>query len=77
MLSPSVVSRQKGSRMLGIPATPERVLARYGVRCVLLDRKETFNDGSRAICIARPSLQILQRIGAVEPFLANLFSDRY
>ena len=46
-------------------------LAQSGVRSVLLDRKDTFNDGSRAICIARPSFQILQQIGAVEPFLAK------
>ena len=52
-------------------------LARYGIRCVLLDRKETFNDGSRAICLARPSLQILQRIGAVEPFLAKALGWRH
>src|SRR5262249_47937941 len=35
----------------------------------LLDRKDTFNDGSRAICIARPSMHILERIGAIAPFL--------
>ena len=52
-------------------------LARHGVRSVLLDRKKTFNDGSRAICLARPSLQILQRIGAVEPFLAKALGWRY
>ncbi|MCA0301785.1 MAG: FAD-dependent monooxygenase [Proteobacteria bacterium] len=52
-------------------------LARYGVRSVLLDRKETFNDGSRAICLARPSLQILQRIGAVEPFVAKALGWRH
>ena len=52
-------------------------LARYGIPSVLLDRKETFNDGSRAICLARPSLQILQRIGAVEPFLAKALGWRH
>ncbi|MCA0423277.1 MAG: FAD-dependent monooxygenase, partial [Proteobacteria bacterium] len=44
-------------------------LARHGVRSVLVDNKDTFNDGSRATCIARPSFQIFQQIGAVEPFL--------
>lgn len=44
-------------------------LARYGVPSVLLDRKDTFNDGSRAICIARASMQILESVGAVAPFL--------
>ncbi|MBR9844364.1 MAG: monooxygenase [Rhodobacteraceae bacterium] len=44
-------------------------LAREGVRSVLFDNKATFNDGSRAICIARQSYHILERIGAVGPFL--------
>jgi 3-(3-hydroxy-phenyl)propionate hydroxylase len=52
-----------------IGLTAALTLARYGVRSVVLDRKSTFNDGSRAICIARPSMQILDRIGAVQPFL--------
>jgi 3-(3-hydroxy-phenyl)propionate hydroxylase len=54
-----------------IGMTAALTLASYGVRCVLLDNKTTFNDGSRAICIARPSMQILQQIGAVAPFLAK------
>jgi 3-(3-hydroxy-phenyl)propionate hydroxylase len=52
-----------------IGMTAALTLARYGVRSVVLDRKTTFNDGSRAICIARPSMHILDRIGAVQPFL--------
>ncbi|MEZ5657430.1 MAG: FAD-dependent monooxygenase [Burkholderiaceae bacterium] len=44
-------------------------LARHGVRCVVIERKDTFNDGSRAICIARQSFHILERLGAVQPFL--------
>lgn len=44
-------------------------LARHGVRSVIFERKATFNDGSRAICIARQSFHILERIGAVAPFL--------
>ncbi len=54
-----------------IGMTAALTLARYGVRCVLLDQKETFNDGSRATCIARPSMHILDSIGAVEPFVAK------
>jgi 3-(3-hydroxy-phenyl)propionate hydroxylase len=54
-----------------IGMTAALTLASYGVRSVLLDNKTTFNDGSRAICIARPSMQILQQIGAVRPFLAK------
>src|SRR4030095_10852508 len=46
-----------------IGMTAALVLARYGIRSVLIDRKETFNDGSRAICIARPSMHILERVG--------------
>lgn len=44
-------------------------LARAGVRSVLLDAKQTFNDGSRAICVSRSSFHILDRLGAVSPFL--------
>ncbi|MGG7568484.1 FAD-dependent monooxygenase [Rhodovulum sp. DZ06] len=44
-------------------------LAREGTRCVLIDAKDTFNDGSRAICVARQSFRIFERIGAVAPFL--------
>ena len=44
-------------------------LAREGVASVLLDDKATFNDGSRAICVARSSFQILENVGAVAPFL--------
>lgn len=54
-----------------IGLTAALTLARYGIRSVLIDAKSTFNDGSRATCIARPSLQILQRIGAEQPFLAK------
>jgi len=49
--------------------TAALALAREGVRSVLLDAKATFNDGSRAICIARQSYHILDRLGAVGPFL--------
>ncbi|MEZ5983139.1 MAG: FAD-dependent monooxygenase [Parvularculaceae bacterium] len=44
-------------------------LARSGVRSIILERKDTFNDGSRAICIARQSYHILDRLGAVRPFI--------
>jgi len=44
-------------------------LAREGIRSVLFDAKSTFNDGSRAICVARQSYHILERLGAVAPFL--------
>ncbi len=60
-----------------IGMTAALVLARYGVRSVLIDRKETFNDGSRALCIARVSMHILERIGVVTPFLKKALGWRY
>lgn len=44
-------------------------LARHGVRSTLIERKATFNDGSRAVCLQRQSFHILERMGALEPFL--------
>ncbi|WP_425052478.1 FAD-dependent monooxygenase [Psychromarinibacter sp. S121] len=44
-------------------------LAREGIRSVLIDAKATFNDGSRAICVARQSYRILERLGVLAPFL--------
>ncbi|WOH48138.1 FAD-dependent monooxygenase [Bradyrhizobium sp. sBnM-33] len=60
-----------------IGTTAALVLARYGIRSVLIDRKDTFNDGSRAICIARPSMHILERIGAVAPFVEKALGWRF
>lgn len=51
--------------------TAALTLAKFGIASVVVEKKNTFNDGSRAICIARPSFQILQQIGAIEPFLAK------
>ena len=50
-----------GGGPVGLTAALE--LARHGVRCTVLDDKDTVNDGSRAICIARHSLEILQQLG--------------
>jgi 3-(3-hydroxy-phenyl)propionate hydroxylase len=60
-----------------IGMTAALTLARYGVKSIVLDNKATFNDGSRAICIARSSMQILERIGAVEPFLGKSLGWRH
>ncbi len=49
--------------------TAALTLARWGVPCVLLDNKSTFNDGSRAICLARQSFHIFESVGAVDAFL--------
>lgn len=52
-----------------IGMTAALALAKEGVRSVIFDNKATFNDGSRAICVARPSFYILEQLGAVAPFL--------
>ena len=52
-----------------IGMTAALALAKEGIASVLLDNKATFNDGSRAICIARPSFYILEQLGAIGPFL--------
>jgi 3-(3-hydroxy-phenyl)propionate hydroxylase len=52
-----------------IGLTAALTLARYGVGSVVLERNATFNDGSRAICVARSSMHIFERIGVVQPFL--------
>ena len=49
--------------------TAALALAKEGVRSVLFDAKDTFNDGSRAICVARQSYHILDKLDAVAPFL--------
>ena len=41
-----------------IGMTAALALAREGVKSVLFDNKSTFNDGSRAICVARSSFYI-------------------
>lgn len=52
-----------------IGMTAALALAKEGVRATLFDNKATFNDGSRAICVARPSYYIMEQIGALGPFL--------
>jgi len=44
-------------------------LAQQGIASVLIEAKSTFNDGSRAICMARHSYHILDSLGVVAPFL--------
>jgi len=56
-----------GAGPVGMAAALE--LARHGQRSLLIDAKDTFNDGSRAICLSRSSFHILERIDALAPFL--------
>ena len=49
--------------------TAALTLACWGVSCLLLDNKSTFNDGSRAICLARQSYHIFESVGVVDAFL--------
>ncbi|QJW84797.1 FAD-dependent oxidoreductase [Ramlibacter terrae] len=44
-------------------------LARWGVRSVVVEADDSVCEGSRAACISRRSLEILDRLGAVRPFL--------
>ncbi|RYF82570.1 MAG: FAD-dependent oxidoreductase [Comamonadaceae bacterium] len=46
-------------------------LAVQGVASVVLESDDTVCVGSRAICVSRRSLQILQRLGALDAFLAK------
>ncbi|MGU7775298.1 FAD-dependent oxidoreductase [Burkholderia sp. MR1-5-21] len=44
-------------------------LANHGVPCVLLESDDSVCHGSRAICISRRSLEIIERLGALDGFL--------
>ncbi|MDM0082155.1 FAD-dependent monooxygenase [Variovorax sp. J31P179] len=46
-------------------------LANHGVRSVVLEADDTVCVGSRAACISRRSLEIIQRLGALPAFLAK------
>ncbi len=46
-------------------------LANHGVPVVLLEADDSVCIGSRAICISRRSLEIIQRLGALPGFLAH------
>ncbi|MBT6273435.1 MAG: monooxygenase, partial [Chromatiales bacterium] len=58
-----------GAGPIGLAAALE--LARHGIHSVILDDKSTVNDGSRAVCLARHSLENLQQLGLAEAFLEN------
>jgi 3-(3-hydroxy-phenyl)propionate hydroxylase len=46
-------------------------LANHGVRSVILEADDTVCVGSRAACISRRSLEIIERLGALPAFLAK------
>ena len=46
-------------------------LAQQGVKSVVIEADNSVCEGSRAICVSRRSLQILQRLGVVDAFLAK------
>ncbi|MFZ5732665.1 MAG: FAD-dependent monooxygenase [Pseudomonadota bacterium] len=46
-------------------------LARYGIPSLVIEADRTVCKGSRAICLSRRSLEILDRLGALAPFLGK------
>lgn len=56
-----------GAGPVGISAALE--LARHGVKSLVIDGKNSVSEGSRAICIARHSMECFQQLGADKPFL--------
>ena len=46
-------------------------LAQRGTRVVLLDDSDRIGDGSRAICFAKRTLEIFDRLGVAQPMLAK------
>jgi 3-(3-hydroxy-phenyl)propionate hydroxylase len=57
--------------------TAALALAKHGIASVVIEKKSTFNDGSRATCIARQSFQIFEQIGAAAPFVEKSLGWRY
>lgn len=46
-------------------------LAKYGIPSLVIEADTTVCKGSRAICLSRRSLEILDRLGALAPFLGK------
>ncbi len=46
-------------------------LARFGVRCIVLEQELQVSHGSRALALTRRSMEILQQAGVAAPFLAK------
>ena len=58
-----------GAGPVGLAAAID--LAQRGVDCVILDEDATVSLGSRAICWAKRTLEIFDRLGAVAPMMAK------
>ncbi len=58
-----------GGGLVGLAAALD--LARHGIASVLLDDDDTVSTGSRAICFAKRTLEIMGRLGLGERFLAK------
>lgn len=58
-----------GAGPVGLAAAID--LARHGVKAVLLDEDNTVSRGSRAVCYAQRTLEILDRLGCGEPVVAR------
>ena len=52
-------------------------LARYGVRCVLLEAERQVSEGSRAIVFTRRSMEILHQLGVADRVVAKGLPWRY
>jgi len=58
-----------GAGPVGLTAAID--LARHGVKAVLLDEDDTVSAGSRAVCYAKRTLDVLDRLGCGEPVAAH------
>ena len=58
-----------GAGPVGLAAAAD--LARHGVACIVLEKVNTLSDGSRAICWAKRSLEICDRLGVAARMMAK------
>src|SRR5262245_37939624 len=58
-----------GAGPVGLAASLD--LARRGIRSMVLEKRNTVSDGSRAICWSKRTLEILDRLGTAQPMVAK------